>query len=122
MPSTKIDGLTTKDDVYLECYDFGHSWARLGYFNWNGSNGICRRYYCSRCSTERDDYFRRVHTSGQWSFYGRRYFYPDGYLKEGTGRVTKKDIHNEVIRRVIGNNEILSDDQWELSPPAMAVL
>lgn len=119
---TKIVDLQSKDDEQLQCMDAGHSWARLGYFHWNGRNGICRRWYCTSCTSEKDEYFVRSHARGQWKLMDRRYSYAEGYLKKGTGRVFKQDIHNEVIRRVISNNEFLPDEAWDTPAPQLARL
>lgn len=114
---TKAEDITLKPDSYLECYDIGHSWARLGLFRWGGFNGLIRRYFCTRCHTERHDYFARKGNRYAWNFEGRRYFYEEGYLKQGEGRVAKIDIQREALRRAEAEFNILDEDsEWEAAP------
>lgn len=108
--TSKVQNLKSKPEEFLNCYDTGHNWNVFGYFSGSSSRELKRRLKCSSCGTFRDDSFRR--SSSTWVLSSRTYSYPDDYLKEGRGRVTKADIHQESIRRVLASAAVLPSEDF----------
>lgn len=118
LSGTKAEDLATKPDHYLDCYELRHSYERVGSFFW-GEGGTCRVTRCIRCGTIRDTYFR-----ADGSLMDSRYYYPDHYLRVGSGRVSTADVMAESNRRhgvyahlsdIPGINDILADSEEILS-------
>lgn len=79
------------NDTFLVCRDLRHSWEVFGH--WRNGAYISRRLVCSRCSTERIDF---------WTPSGirenARYIYPDDYCLKGD-HIEFQELRKEVLRR-----------------------
>lgn len=97
------------DNSYLMCRTLRHGWGQLYFGKLGGyrvkintrfpSNTVVRVLFCTRCDTQRYDFFR---TSGEFRAFYKRYVHSPGYLWRNAAnaeRPANQDYLKEALRR-----------------------
>lgn len=92
-----VKALKELSDDHLECRSYRyHALKKVRMFYWKDGSGkgICRISVCTRCGTQRDDYYSR-----RGELVDRRYNRPDGYSIAGSGYLTSEVVMRELFAR-----------------------
>jgi hypothetical protein len=90
-------------DAYLMCREMGHLWKPFSAW-WNAEERCySRTLRCTRCKTDREQLL-----SSQGAIVSSHYDYPDGYQREGLGRISglgRDRLRLETMTRLIKDKE-----------------